>query len=155
LTWERPSASGEGEKGVETCVNICAAEESRPISEEEDDVPIGTDELAVLPHGVDLVKGEVVLKVVGYRWVSMSKVLRRVASREKTNGVQVARAERSSVLQDLVQTLLDRGEFIGLFESSRDGRISSERRQVGEGKAEERTIGISSSETGSEEDISL
>jgi hypothetical protein len=85
----------------------------------------------------------------------MSKVLRRVASREKTNGVQVARAERSSVLQDLVQTLLDRGEFIGLFESSRNGRISSERRQVGEGKAEERTIGISSSETGSEEDISL
>ena len=62
-------------------------------------------------------------------------------------GIKVARAKGSAALQHFVETLLHCGEFICLHVALMSDNTSQARK--------ERTIGISSSETGSLEDRSL
>lgn len=103
---------------------------------------LGADKLAVFPHLVDLVQRQLIL--------SQPQLLSKPfhsCRYSMTYWVQIARAEWSTVLEDLVQALLHRGEFISLLRETRSD-ITTEYSQT----SVPLTIGINSSETGSLDD---
>lgn len=70
------------------------------------DGPVARHEFAVLPHRVNLMQSEVVLVTRKSSGESSCRK-RREQGIFDTHGVEVPRRERSAILEDLVQALLD------------------------------------------------
>jgi hypothetical protein len=109
-------------------------------------------ETTYFSHAIDLMESEVILRDRAVM-LGSATVHARLSAFGRTHRVKVAGRERSTKAQDLVQALLDRGQLVGLQGQVKRPSARSLRDRGGTQRSPLRTMGMSSSETGSDDEI--